>query len=211
MFKITKPMWKKTNQSNSIMFHVKYSVSTPVSTELQVLVLYSICKTVVSVHPYLLHIATGAVNELPPTMNNLSATPKLPLQSERDTQCSLSLNHQSESHPLHPAQQIPRLYFIKKTVRAHYRRQSNFLVLWQSGKDTMSKICYRQIYAVVYHITNVMYRVDLNIRQLLNLWSFPLSHSAPPFSLPSFPFARLSSVISFVILPLFPLAPHLQF
>lgn len=94
------------------MFNVKYSVSTPVSTEMQVLLLYSICGIV---HPYLLHIATGAVNELWPTMNNLSATPKLQLQSERDTQCSLSLNHQSESHPLHPAQQITRLYSIKET------------------------------------------------------------------------------------------------
>lgn len=43
------------------MFNVKYSVSTPVSTEMQVLLLYSICGIV---HPYLLHIATGAVNEL---------------------------------------------------------------------------------------------------------------------------------------------------
>lgn len=145
---------------------MKYSVPASVSTEMPVLVLYSICKKVVWVHPYLSHFATDVT-----------------------TNCDW---------------RITRLYVKKKEKKRKIR-------LCQSGKDMMSKYCYRQIYTVVYHITNVTYRVDLNIRQLLDLWSFPLSHSVPPFSLALFPFTRLSYVISFVILPLFPLALNLQF
>lgn len=116
MFKITQLMWKKTNnQSNSIMFHVKYLVSTPVS---KVKCKYSFSSPSVKqwyqrIPTYYILQQVRSTNYDRP-MNNLSAVPKLQLQSERDMQCSPSLNHQSDSHPLHPAQQITRLYFIKK-------------------------------------------------------------------------------------------------
>lgn len=143
MFKITKPMWKKTNnQSHSIMFHVKYLVSTPVS---KVKCKYSFSSPSVKqwyqrIPTYYILQQVRSTNYDRP-MNNLSAAPKLQLQSERDTQCSPSLNHQSDSHPLHPAQQITRLYFIKKNpIGAHYRRQSNFLVCDKAERTRCLKI-----------------------------------------------------------------------
>lgn len=100
---------------------------------------------------------------------------------------SWSLNHCSESHPLHPAQQITRLFYIKTREPIIISNPISSFVIRRKEREKHVLKClslFTQIYTVVYHITNVTHRVDSKITELLDLWSVPQCHSEPPFCYP---------------------------